>query len=139
MAYELDWEPEGVILTFSGNVSGREFIESVESIQSDFRFDDARYVIHDFSAMTSHSLSQDVLTEAAVLRFGAYASNPNCRMVFVTVDEGLAVLIRKAPADAGIISYQTEIFSTLSAARDWVASQPQLHLMSNVMGFRFDS
>ncbi|MBS1145384.1 MAG: hypothetical protein H6R14_2790 [Proteobacteria bacterium] len=139
MAYELVWEPDGVILTFSGKVSAREFIQSVENVQSDFRFDDTHYVINDFSAISSHELSTEVMTEAAVLRFGAYASNPNCRIVYVTTDEALALLSKLAPAEAGITSYQIEVCPTLSAARDWVASQPQLHLMSNVMGFRLDS
>lgn len=138
MAYELVWEPDGVIKQFSGVVSAREYIEAVESVQGDYRFDDARYVINDFLAVTKHELSEDVLTEVAVLQYGAYASNPNCRIVFVTTEPALATRIRNTPAVAGLVSYQTEIFPTVSAARDWLDSQPQLHLMSNVMGFRIN-
>jgi hypothetical protein len=138
MAYELVWEPDGVIKKFSGVVSAREFIEAVENVQGDFRFDDARYVINDFLAVTKHELSEDVLTEVAVLQYGAFASNPNCRIVFVTTEEALATRIRNTPAVAGLVSYQTEVCPTVSAARDWLDSQPQLHLMSNVMGFRIN-
>jgi hypothetical protein len=138
MAYELVWEPDGVIKRFAGHVSGREFIQAVESVQGDARFDDARYVINDLLAVTSHDLSDDVLTEVAVLQYGAYASNPNCRVVFVTTDEALAGIVRKDPAVSGLSSYQTEVCPTVAAARDWLDSQPQLHLMSNVMGFRLN-
>ena len=138
MAYELVWEPDGVIKQFSGIVRAREFIQSVENIQGDYRFDDARYVINDFLAVTEHELSEEVLTEVAVLQYGAYASNPNCRIVFVTTDEALATRIKNTPAVAGLISYQTEVFPTVTAARDWLDKQPQLHLMSNVMGFRIE-
>lgn len=138
MAYELVWEPDGVIKQFSGTVSAREFVEAVENIQGDFRFDDARYVINDLSSVTSHEITEDVLTEVAVLQYGAFASNPNCRVVFVTTDEQLAARVRNTPAVAGLVSYQTEVCPTVSAARDWLDSQPQLHLMSNVMGFRIN-
>lgn len=136
MAFELVWEPDGVIKQFSGQVSAREFIQAVERVQGDSRFDEVRYIINDFSAMTGHELSDEILTEAGVLQYGAYASNPNCRIVYVTADEGLIALVRLNLATTSIDSYQTEIQPTLLAARDWLDSQPQLHLMSNVMGFR---
>ena len=138
MAYELVWEPDGVIKQFSGGVSAREFIQAVENVQGDYRFDDARYVINDLLAVTKHELSAEVLTEVAVLQYGAYASNPNCRVVFVTTDEALVVRVKNTPAVAGLISYETEVFPTVTAARDWLDSQPQLHQMSNVMGFRIE-
>jgi len=136
MAYEVVWEPDGVVNQFSGVVPGWEFIESVKNIQSDFRFDEARYVINDFSVVTKHELTEEVVTEYAALLYGAYASHPNCRVVFVTTNEALAGLVINTPAAVGLVSYQTEIRPTLSAARDWLDSQPQLYQMSNVMGFR---
>ncbi len=138
MAYELVWEPDGVVRKFSGAVSAREFINSVERVQSDARFDDARYVINDFSAISGHGLSEEALTEAAILQYGAYASNPNCRVVFVTADAALARLVSDSQATSQLQSYQTEVLPTLTEARDWLDSQPQLQLMSNVMGFRVE-
>lgn len=138
MAYEIVWEPEGVVSQFVENVSAREFIRSVEKVQGDSRFDDMRYVINDFSAVTALELTEDTLTELAVLHYGAHVSNPNCRVVFVTRDIALALLLKKILMNGPVVSYQTEIFSTLAEARNWLDSQPQLHLMSNVMGFRLD-
>ena len=138
MAYEIIWEPEGVIRQFSGSVSAREFMQSVEQVQGDSRYDEMRYIINDFSAATAAALSEEVLTELAVLYYGAYASNPNCRVVFVTTDTALAARVRKVLQQGPLVSYSAEVFPSVDQARDWLASQPQLHLMSNVMGFRFD-
>ena len=138
MAYKSVWEPDGVINQFSGVVRAWEFIQSVENVQSDSRFDDVHYVINDFLAATEYELTAEALTQAAVIQYGAYASNPNCRIVFVTTDDALAMLVRSVPELSGINSYQTEVCTTVSAARDWLDSQPQLHLMSNVMGFRLN-
>ena len=50
----------------------------------------------------------------------------------------LAALVRKVLQKGPVVSYSTEVFPTVGEARDWLDSQPQLHLMSNVMGFRLD-
>ena len=135
MAYEIIWEPEGVIRQFSESVSAREFMQSVERVQGDSRYDDMRYIINDFSSASASALGEEVFTELAVLHYGAYASNPNCRVVFVTADKTLAGLVRQ---QGPVVSYPTGVLPTLVEARDWLDSQPQLHLMSNVMGFRLD-
>lgn len=138
MAYELVWEPEGVVRRFSGVVSAAEFISSVERVQGDPRYDDMHYVINDFSAVPTLNLSDETFTELAVLHYGAFVSNPNCRVVFVTADNVLAGMVRRILQQGPVVSYQTKVFLTEVEARDWLASQPQLHLMSNVMGFRLD-
>ncbi|MFN4326935.1 MAG: hypothetical protein ACK4FP_13745 [Azonexus sp.] len=138
MAYELIWEPEGVVRRFSGNVSATEFINSVERVQGDSRYDDMHYVINDFSTVAAVSFSDETFTELAVLHYGAFVSNPNCRVVFVTTDNMLAGMVRRILQEGPVVSYQVEVFPTEREARDWLASQPQLHLMSNVMGFRLD-
>lgn len=138
MSYELVWEPDGVVRRFSGVVSAREFIRSVEQVQGDPRYDEMRYVINDFSGVSSHTLSDDTFTELAVLHYGAHVSNPNCRVLFVTSDAVLLGMVSRILQRGPVISYQTEAFPTEVVARDWLAVQPQLYLMSNVMGFRLD-
>ncbi|KXB31638.1 hypothetical protein AT959_04545 [Dechloromonas denitrificans] len=136
MAYEVDWEPEGLLKRFSGFVSGREFIQAVEQTQADPRFDEAHYVINDFSEASGHSLSEETLTQISAINYGAHASNPNCRIVYVTTDESLKERVRQVLIASNMSSYQTEVCPSLAEARDWLDSQPKLHLLSNVMGFR---
>lgn len=135
MACELVWEPEGVLTKFSGRISGTEFLDAVARIQSDARFDDARYVIHDFSAVATDVISDTVLTELSVLHFGACASCPNCRVAFVTTDAALDERVERILMAPKMKSYDVEVRPTVVEARDWLDTQPQLLRMSDVMGF----
>lgn len=136
MAYELVWEPEGVVKRFSGTVSADEFLRSVKQIQGDSRFDDVRYIVNDFSEATGDNIGEDALTDLSAMHYGAHASNPNCRIAFVTNDQAFAERIKRILLSPDIVSYQIEVSTTLTEARDWLDSQPQLHLLSDVMGFR---
>lgn len=136
MPYDIVWEPDGVRVDFSEAVKGRELIESTERMESDPRFDEMRYVINDLSAISSHDFSEENLTQLAVINFGAHASHPNCRMVYVTTSPELAELIKQTLMAEDMKSYIIEVFPTVDAARDWLDSQPDLHLLSDVMGFR---
>lgn len=135
MACELVWEPEGVLSRFSGRFSGTEFLDSVARIQSDPRFDDARYVIHDLSAVVTDEISDTVLTDLSVLHFGACASCPNCRVAFVTTDTALGERIKRILMAPKMKSYDVEVRPGLIEARNWLDSQPQLLRLSDVMGF----
>lgn len=135
MACELIWEPEGVLSRFSGTISGTEFLDSVARIQSDARFDDIRYVIHDLSSVAIDQISDEVLTELSVLHFGACASCPNCRVVLVTTDAALGERVERVLMAPKMKSYEVKVRPSVVAARDWLDSQPQLMLMSDVMGF----
>lgn len=136
MPYSLAWEPDGVLVEFSGPLTARELIHSTRQLQSDPRFDEVNYVINDLSVVTGHQLSDEALRELSALNYGAFASHPNCRIVYVTTDEALADQLDAILMAPEMISYEIKSQPTVSAARDWLDSQPQLHLMSNVMGFR---
>ena len=135
MASRLVWEPEGVLAIHAGSLASAAFLDSVRRIQSDPRFDDARYVIHDFSQVAGHGIPSATLTELAILHYGAWASSPNCRVVFVCTDPELAGDIRRVLGAADLASYECEVRPTLVEARDWLDEQPQLMRISEVMGF----
>ena len=40
-------------------------------------------------------------------------------------------------ASPGLKSYEVAVLPSVTAARDWLDNQPHLHLLSDVMGFRF--
>ncbi|HEX6734158.1 MAG TPA: hypothetical protein VF096_05050 [Azonexus sp.] len=136
MAYEIVWEPEGILVQFSGHLAGRELVHAARETQGDSRFDEAHYVINDFTSLIGHGLGEDALVELSALHYGAYASHPNCRIVFVTTDAELATLVKRVLTAPEMASYQIAIMESVTSARDWLDSQPDLHVMSNVMGFR---
>lgn len=124
MAYEVIWEPQGIYKRLSGFVSAEEFIKSVEAVQSHPRFHEVRYVINDFSAVSGHGLTDDFLIGLEALQYGAHASNPRCRIFFVTQDDELASLINKHLVDGHLVSYEVVITRTLAQARLWIETQP---------------
>jgi len=135
MAYDINWEPEGIHKHYSGFVTGREMIESATKIQCDPRFDDMRYVINDFTGITGHDLSIDAFTDLAASNYGAHASNPNCRIVYVTTDTNLVKVIQDTLMSPAFISYEVEVKPTISEARDWLDSQPRKHELSSTLGY----
>ncbi|MDR2839249.1 MAG: hypothetical protein LBV49_11895 [Azonexus sp.] len=136
MSYEITWEPEGVLATFAAPVTVRDLIGSVRKMHADSRFDEGRYVINQLPDDTGPALTEDALIELAALNYGAYTSHPNCRIAFVTADVALGQLIEQVLTRPGLASYQVKVLNSLTAARDWLDSQPDLHLMSSVMGLR---
>ena len=120
MACEIVWEHRGVHKRLSGHVSAREFERSVETVQADPRFDEIRYVINDFSAVTGHGLDEQHLLELAAIQYGAQASNPQVRAVYVGVDPELARQLRGILIDSQRSLYRVALFDTLPQARDWL-------------------
>ncbi|MEO0003790.1 MAG: hypothetical protein RLZZ22_1482 [Pseudomonadota bacterium] len=125
MPCETIWENKGVLKRLSGHVSAAEFMHSVEAIQADPRFDDIRYVINDFSQITSHELDVDLLQELAAIQYGAQASNPQVRAVYVGLgsDPGLARLLQSILIGSTGPRYQVALFATLPQARDWLQGE----------------
>ncbi|WP_300054739.1 hypothetical protein [Malikia sp.] len=121
MTCEIVWEHKGVYKRLSGHVSADEFVRSVETIQADPRFDDIRYVINDFSAVTGHELDEDMLIELAAIQYGAQASNPQVRAVYVGTDprltQRLESILLEGPQHP---VYRVTLFETLPQARDWL-------------------
>jgi hypothetical protein len=136
MSYSLVWEPDGVLVQFSGNLTAMELIHSTRQVQADSRFDESRYVINDLSAISEHHLSDEALRELSAINYGAYASQPNCRIIYVTTDAALAAQLLAILMAPEMASYEVATWPTVTEARDWLDSQPQLHQMSNIMGFR---
>lgn len=136
MPFELDWEARGVHTRLWGFVSGDEFVRSVCAIQGDARFDAIHYIINDFSAATGYALTADVLIEIVAQQFGAHATNPNCRIVYVTTDAALATLVETHFGKAQAPAYETVVLPTLEEAREWLQNQPDLFEVSDWMGYR---
>jgi hypothetical protein len=125
MTCETIWENKGVLKRLSGHVSADEFVRSVEAIQADPRFDDIRYVINDFSQVSSHELDADLLQELAAIQYGAQASNPQVRAVYVGLagDPVLTRLLQSILIGSKRSIYRVALFETLPQARDWLQGE----------------
>ena len=71
MTCEYRWSEKCVVKTFSGFVSGAEFIRSAETVAASIAFDDLRVIYNDFLAIDGHSIDADAYTQVAASRAGA--------------------------------------------------------------------
>ena len=71
--YKLDWEPKGLLRTYSGRISWAEVNESISEVHSAPRYEDLSYVINDFSECESVEISRDQIEDIAARVSGAQA------------------------------------------------------------------
>ena len=119
MAFEITWEPRGVVRTFSGTLTAAEFIRSIEAVHNDWRFDNLYYSINDFLAVTDIDVSELTAETAAARAIGASMSNPRLLMAVISRDARILSL-------AGTFlkpryrSYPLQVFDDMTRARAWI-------------------
>lgn len=75
------WEWHGVVMTFWGTVSGKQFLQAAQSVAADAALDDLRFAIIDFTDVIDHTIDESTQEDLAALRIGSIATNPNVRVV----------------------------------------------------------
>lgn len=124
MAYVNRWESGGVCKVFAGNVNGQQVLDSITEVEADDRFDQIHFVINDFLDVSSVSATEKEIARIAAIDRAASLSNPSLRIAIVTTSDEireLASLYSKFMAGS---AYETALFDTLKAARDWVTGEP---------------
>ena len=126
MPYRVIWEPAGVYRQYLGNVTIDERRRSFDEICGDSRFDDLRYTITDYLAVTSYELTSHATAEIAAMHVGPLITNPAIVMAAVAdradILEAIEEFKRHGFTDAPYWS-----FRTLPDARRWVAEQLARH------------
>lgn len=125
MPYELNWESAGVHKRLFGHVTPPELHESGQRLAADARFDATRFIINDYSGVQSHTLTPDDFDEVAALQLGAYATNPNVLVVYVTTDEALAQMVRHSLMQPPSASYEVIVVPDMAQARECLAQRRQ--------------
>lgn len=123
MPYHIAWEePFGAYIKLAGCVAPADFEQLIAEVTSDRRFDDLRYVIADYLDADDHSFPDHgaAVGTASAVAIGSFYSNPRLIEVAVATKPRLVELAR---AYASITQFPFQIFPTVAAAREWVASQ----------------
>ena len=119
MAYENNWERNGVVKIFSGSVDGRQVLDSVISVEADKRFDSVRYVINDFSNVVDIDINERDIIRIAAMDRGASVTNPNIRIAVVTNDNRMRDLVQRYGKLMKDSPYQALLFESINEAREW--------------------
>jgi hypothetical protein len=100
-----------------------EFVQSVEEIAADPRFDDLRFIVNDFLEVEDHDIDGRVLERIAITRLGSLSTNPNIRVLLITSDVRMAKLATGISTEPYGKTYETVVFATMAEAREWVELQ----------------
>jgi len=119
VAYKNNWERNGVIKVFSGSIDGQQVLDSVISVEEDIRFDSVRYVINDFLEVADIDISDGDVARVAAIDRAASITNPNIRIAVVTKDDRMRELARRYGDLMKNSPYQTLLFESIDAAREW--------------------
>lgn len=120
MPYQIHLENNGAYKQFSGHVTAEEFVNSAFEVQGDLRFDEFRYVINDFGAVSSHNVNHINVQMVAAYSKGALRTNAKIVIVVVTTDDEISLLAKKFSSPP-LASYPLHIFPTLAEARLFVS------------------
>ena len=124
MSYTINWEPTGVYKQFSGQVAVAEFMESTAIVQEDARFASVRYAINDFSNATFVSVDfVEFFRNVFVAELSANSKNENVRLIVITNDEHLTMLLRTY-TNMPTTLYAVKVFSDLVEARRFLEGIP---------------
>ncbi|MBK6906401.1 MAG: hypothetical protein IPH08_04540 [Rhodocyclaceae bacterium] len=123
--YKLDWEPKGLLRTYSGRVSWAEVNESISEVHSAPRYEDLSYVINDFSECESLEITRDQIEDIAARVSGAeYAHKPqkilrHFKTAYVATSPSMRNTVTTF-ISATIVNTSVNIFGTVLEARAWV-------------------
>lgn len=120
MPCECQWVRHGVVSRCWGDVAPWEFLQSIEGITADERFDDLRYFIIDCLDARSLSIDAGTRDDIAALCVGAQCTNPNIQMLIVS-DNPLFVrllhsVVAAMPEKTGLV----KVFRNPQQARNWL-------------------
>ncbi len=120
MKYENQWEPKGLLRTFSGKVTGEHILKMNLSLHGDPRFDDLRYIINDLSSISELDISDmDIETIAAIDNAGAL-SNSNIKIAIVTTNHELVTWVKRYLVAMKDSVFQCQLFEDIETARKWL-------------------
>ena len=119
MSVEIVWEPRGVARTFRGHATGRDALESFKLIAGHPHFDELRYNLMDFTAVTDWTTTDEELQLIGALTIGPGLSNPHLQVLIVTDRDDLRDVAERYVA-LGLSPYPHEFFTHLGDARRWI-------------------
>lgn len=121
MPVELCWEPRGVYRRYRGHVTVAERRASFDAICGDRRFDDLRYTITDYLAVSSYEIRPDATEEIAALHIGPLQTNPRIVIAAVARDPHVLAAIEHFRA-LQFVRQPYRVFESVADARGWLGA-----------------
>jgi hypothetical protein len=120
MSFETIWLKNCVIWNYSGKLSSNEVLASNNEVYSDPRFDTLKFEIVNLIPVTEMDLKPKDIKIVAALDRVASLSNPGIKVAFIVENDELLELVNLYRLNLKDCSWQTEIFSAIQDAADWL-------------------
>jgi hypothetical protein len=122
VAHKTIWEQGGIYVRYSGHASDAEIGALIRVFQSDYRFDDVRYIIHDFRDCDGLTFVISVVEELAATDSAAAMNKPKHRVAIVTDREDVRAMVKAYVGTGFHPPDKLQIFSQIEPARAWTSS-----------------
>lgn len=116
--YQIKWDSRGVIGEFQGFVTGAEYLDLLNKIFADPRFDELHYLISDFAKANGHNLADSEIEELAAFCWASTLSNKRIRHVIIVKDPAVRSAVSRLKSSSENLCH---IFSDMERARQWLA------------------
>lgn len=119
MPIEIRREPHGLCKKYTGRVLAEEIIRSDEETAASPDFDNLRYMLLDFTGVSSTDVTKEAIDQIAAIDLGSSITNRRIKQAIVvkTVElEYLALLYARSP----LHHYETRVFCSTDKARAWL-------------------
>jgi hypothetical protein len=134
MAYRLRWEGHGVYRRFFGVIPGAEFHAAYLEMTGDPRYAGCRYIISDYlEAEPGADFGARDLRAIAELERLRHRESPDIVQARVATDPRTLEYIRTYDS-LGISPYRVATFTTVAAARQWIACGPRAEVVYRLLG-----
>ena len=121
MPYTNKWEEDGLYRIFTDKISGEEILVSNLALQGDYRFDDIKYVINDFTEIVEFEVSDMDVTKIATIDNVAAIRHANMKIAIVATLESLLAWIYLYCEKMQDSPFECKIFDNLNDARKWIS------------------
>ena len=119
MANSTQWEEQGLQRQFTGIISGDEILRSNLSLQGNEKFDQLRFIVNDFTDVTTFELTDRDIAAIASIDNVASKTNANIRIAIIVKMESLRewanLYIEKMQGS----TYKCKIFDDVESASLW--------------------
>ena len=124
MAYDIQWMDKGVIITYQGLLNTYAIAQLNNTLYSDNRFDDCRYIIDDYLKADISPLNELTSKKSAATDYGASKSNPNLKLAMVIKGSRQIELANIFICTINKLhcTWECKIFGTLTEAKAWCTS-----------------
>jgi hypothetical protein len=121
MPFEISWLSQGIITHWTGIAHSREVVKFIENIQSNPKFDDLKFSIHDYLRCEKIVFDENDMDYVGALDKAGAETNPNIKVAIIAKHPEVIAMVRGYKR-LELTPYETEIFDDLNHVVNWLGS-----------------